>query len=257
MANIGAALREKRQELGKSVEEIASATKIRQRYLEAMEREEWDIFPGRVYLKGFLRTYSRYLGLDENDMVNGLPHLTDEEHTAPLPEKIEIPGRPRRKATIILAIIAVLLLAASQYVYRNYFGESLSPNNQTNVTQNTPSPSSPAVTAPSDEEKTDTPVQPEEPMPVIIDKMNLNIKAVQGKCWVEIKTGKNLLYEGTLTKGQDIAFFDLQTFSLTLGNAGGVAVYINNVDIGSQGRVGDVVRKTFIVENNEVKEVTS
>ncbi len=253
--NIGATLRDRRKELGKSLEEIESSTKIRSRYLEALEMEEWDIFPGKVYLKGFLRNYSRYLGLDEAEIVNGLPPIYNhEEHTGPLPGKIEIPGRPRRKVAIILAVIAVFLLFSAQYIYRNYFNAPLIPDEQTNVTQNNPPQSPPAIIVPPEENN--PPVQPEEPK-TIVDKMNLTIQSVEGKCWIEIKTGKTLVYEGTLTKGKEISFPDLASFSITLGNAGGVAIYINNVDIGSQGGIGDVVRKTFTIENNEIKEITS
>ena len=52
------------------ITEVESATKIRARYLRAIENEEWDALPGPVYVKSFLRTYSDYLGLDSRMLVD-------------------------------------------------------------------------------------------------------------------------------------------------------------------------------------------
>ncbi len=64
MAGLGDTLREARQRLGLTLSEVESATRIRRRYLEALEVEDFDALPAPVYVKGFLRTYARYLGLD-------------------------------------------------------------------------------------------------------------------------------------------------------------------------------------------------
>jgi hypothetical protein len=61
---IGATLRDARGRRDLSLEEVESATKIRLRYLRAMENEEWDVLPGGAYSRAFLRTYASYLGLD-------------------------------------------------------------------------------------------------------------------------------------------------------------------------------------------------
>ena len=64
MAGLGDTLRETRQRRGLSLGEIESATRIRKKYLEALEAEDFEALPAPVYVKGFLRTYARYLGLD-------------------------------------------------------------------------------------------------------------------------------------------------------------------------------------------------
>lgn len=61
---IGPALKKARLQRGVSLEEVEQATKIRIRYLEALEREEYDALPAAVYVQGFLKTYANYLGLD-------------------------------------------------------------------------------------------------------------------------------------------------------------------------------------------------
>jgi cytoskeleton protein RodZ len=61
---VGATLREARNRRKIDLSEVEAATKIRVRYLRAMENEEWDLLPGEAYARGFVRTYAAYLGLD-------------------------------------------------------------------------------------------------------------------------------------------------------------------------------------------------
>lgn len=64
MASLGQELREEREARHISIEEIASATKIVSRYLEALEADHLDIMPGEFFIKGIIRTYARAIGLD-------------------------------------------------------------------------------------------------------------------------------------------------------------------------------------------------
>ena len=65
----GTMLRERRESMGVSLEEVEAATKIRQKYLAALEAEEWSLLPGEVVGRGFLRNYTAYLELDPNEML--------------------------------------------------------------------------------------------------------------------------------------------------------------------------------------------
>jgi len=69
-ATLGAALRERREALGASLAEVEAATKIRQKYLSALEADEWQLLPGEVVGRGFLRNYAAYLGLEPTDIVD-------------------------------------------------------------------------------------------------------------------------------------------------------------------------------------------
>jgi cytoskeleton protein RodZ len=69
MAEIGATLREARMRARIDVSEIEAQTKIRAKYLRALENEEWDLLPGPTFVKSFLRTYAQALGLDGRAMV--------------------------------------------------------------------------------------------------------------------------------------------------------------------------------------------
>src|SRR3954449_3619496 len=64
MPEIGATLRDARMRQHIDISEIEAQTKIRAKYLRALENEEWDLLPGPTFVKSFLRTYAEALGLD-------------------------------------------------------------------------------------------------------------------------------------------------------------------------------------------------
>src|SRR5438874_11462430 len=64
MPEIGATLREARMRQRLDISDIEARTKIRAKYLRALENEEWDLLPGPTFVKSFLRTYAESLGLD-------------------------------------------------------------------------------------------------------------------------------------------------------------------------------------------------
>src|SRR3954447_10370889 len=70
MADIGTTLREARIRARIDMTEVEARTKIRAKYLRAIENEEWDLLPGPVYVKSFLRTYGDFLGVDSRMLVD-------------------------------------------------------------------------------------------------------------------------------------------------------------------------------------------
>jgi hypothetical protein len=70
MAEIGSTLREARMRARIDISEVEARTKIRAKYLRAIENEEWDLLPGPIYVKSFLRTYGDYLGLDSRLLID-------------------------------------------------------------------------------------------------------------------------------------------------------------------------------------------
>ncbi len=66
---LGAMLRERREAMGASLAEVETSTRIRQKYLAALESDEWNLLPGEVIGRGFLRNYSTYLGLDATEAI--------------------------------------------------------------------------------------------------------------------------------------------------------------------------------------------
>jgi cytoskeleton protein RodZ len=112
---IGARLREARMRAKIDINEVESSTKIRAKYLRAMENEEWDLLPGEVYVRSFLRTYGEYLGLDTRQLIDDFrrryEHPDDHEMRpiAPLGRERERPSR-RRPIPPWLVIGAVLVV---------------------------------------------------------------------------------------------------------------------------------------------------
>ncbi|MBV9817338.1 MAG: helix-turn-helix domain-containing protein [Solirubrobacterales bacterium] len=118
---IGARLREARLHAKIDINEVEVHTKIRAKYLRAIENEQWDLLPGAVYVKSFLRTYGDYLGLDSRQLVDDFRRRYERPSDQEL-RPIAPPGRdrdrPPRRLRIppwlvigaILAIIVVVLI---------------------------------------------------------------------------------------------------------------------------------------------------
>jgi cytoskeleton protein RodZ len=118
MPAIGATLREARMRARIDISEIESETKIRAKYLRALENEEWDLLPGPTYVKSFLRTYAEALGLDGKLLIEEykLRHerLSDVEMQPIRPPGAREPRRRRRvgsgRGWAVLAVVALLIV---------------------------------------------------------------------------------------------------------------------------------------------------
>src|SRR5215213_1226209 len=96
MPEIGPTLREARMRARIDITEVEQATKIRAKYLRALENEEWNLLPGSTFIKSFLRGYADYLGLDSRTLVEEykLRYERPSEHElAPISPNL---GRDRR-----------------------------------------------------------------------------------------------------------------------------------------------------------------
>lgn len=112
MAEIGETLRERRMAMKIDVQEVEEETKIRAKYLRALENEEYNLLPGNAYVKSFLRTYAEYLGLDSRALVDAYRAQGERQEDDPafFSPRTE-PGRGAR-AKWIVAIAIVLVIAA-------------------------------------------------------------------------------------------------------------------------------------------------
>jgi cytoskeleton protein RodZ len=119
---LGATLREARNRRRIDLSEVEAATKIRTRYLRAMENEEWDVLPGGPYARGFIRTYATFLGLDGDRLADDYRHDVEAgggSGRAPRPEPAVAAPRPSRRgprvstgawtAIVTVGLIAVLV----------------------------------------------------------------------------------------------------------------------------------------------------
>ena len=145
---IGEALRAARRQQGRSLADAAAATRVRESYLAALEEEEFAALGGDVYVKGFLRSYARFLGLNPEPLLEAYRR----EHERPDEAALNVPaGRPmdpdQRRGLSPMAIAATVLFAVvALYVVFSRGGED-----------------PPPVPAPSPVESVDATALPSEP----------------------------------------------------------------------------------------------
>jgi cytoskeletal protein RodZ len=199
---IGTRLREARERRGLELAEVERDTRIRARWLRALEEERFDQLPGRVYAIGFLRTYARYVGLEEQPFVDELssrlpPEGGREVLLAAPPARQRRPRRPWILAAVALAVIAVIAIGL--------IGLGGSPKRP-------PTVSSPAAAGRPPRATVRPPTRPRQPTPPAPHTAkprvaNLVLAATHGRCWLDARRGSpngEALRVGTLELGQSV-----------------------------------------------------
>src|SRR6476660_3140890 len=135
MADIGTTLREARIRARIDMSEVEARTKIRAKYLRAIENEEWDLLPGPVYVKSFLRTYGDFLGLDSRTLVDEYkrqyerPSDNEMRPISSLSRERERAARgPRIPPWAIVGVVLVGIVVALYFVGSNQNNSSPSNN---------------------------------------------------------------------------------------------------------------------------------
>src|SRR5277367_3672699 len=99
MADIGETLRDARMRARIDVSEIEAKTKIRAKYLRALENEEWGLLPGTTFVKSFLRTYAEALGLDGKGLVEEYRLTYERPSDTALEPIVSSPQRSRSRSS--------------------------------------------------------------------------------------------------------------------------------------------------------------
>ena len=110
MFEIGNSLREARVRRGVDFSQAELATKIRGKYLRALEDEQFDMLPAETYVKGFLRTYAEYLGLDGQlyvDEYNSRFVIGEEQSEARVRRSAARPQRRHRRIETNVVLVAL------------------------------------------------------------------------------------------------------------------------------------------------------
>src|SRR5712692_5188947 len=120
----GERLKRERELREVSLDELSKATRISNRFLLALENEDWGKLPGGVFGHGFVRSIARYLGLAEESLLTEYDSARAEKLPPP-PEKPEepIPSLPKWVPTVAVVVIVLLLvgiLYAGWYGWRRY-----------------------------------------------------------------------------------------------------------------------------------------
>ena len=114
---IGPTLREARNRRKVDLSEVEAATKIRLRYLQALENEEWDALPGGAYTRGFIRAYASFLDLDGDRLADDYRRATAPPGGERAPKRIEPvqtgagKGRSRFSGRLLIAAVCLGLVA--------------------------------------------------------------------------------------------------------------------------------------------------
>jgi cytoskeletal protein RodZ len=141
MFEIGATLREARERRQLTYEQVEAEIKIRAKYLRALEEEEFDSLPSGTYVRGFLRAYASYLGLDGRLFVDEYASRFGTRHDDELfRRRRERPMTQRRESSsaVLVALIAVVAIGVLFFVaWRFGPGEANTPSPSFTVTETT------------------------------------------------------------------------------------------------------------------------
>lgn len=225
MAEIGPTLREARIRARIDMSEVENQTKIRAKYLRAIENEEWDLLPGPVYVKSFLRTYGDYLGLDSRMLVEEFKRRFERPHDQDMAPPIASMGhereRERRRRPSLpswtpIAFVLVVIVAAL-FVVGTVFGgsnKSSNPKHASKHRRTTPTTAHTQTAAPA-------------PTPPQAVTLQMTPTARLYVCLVNAH-GRDLIDAQTFTPGQTIPTVSGRKLLLTLGN--------NNVQLTANGK---------------------
>lgn len=121
MITAGKLLKNKRLEKGIAIEKAERETRIRKKYLEAIEEDNWQIFSSAVYISGAIKTYSKYLEVDEDKSLAYFRRDFEKSETHTFNKKISsLELLPETKKILILSLSFIFILFLSYFGYQFY-----------------------------------------------------------------------------------------------------------------------------------------
>ena len=280
-AKIGPVLEKARNERGLTLEEAEHATKIRKRYLEGLEREDYGVLPDAVYAQGFLKTYANYLGLDGEGLARELRDRRKPRReravtygygtprTSEFDKPLVSPGQFGRKergqisaATILTLLVALLALAAVvaslYYVGRGAqsTGQDL-PSQAGVANQQDANGQKPEPEGGTPDRGTPDRGTPDRggggenaaaaaPRP---DSLSVLVSVEGDPSWLSVLVDGELAYEQIAEPGFSRTFEVQRGISIKTGNAGAVGVEVNGQDLGRLGDSGEVLTRDFTLKS--------
>ena len=218
MPEIGETLRETRMRRRIDMTEVEAATKIRAKYLRALENEEWDLLPGPTFVKTFLRTYAEYLELDPRLLVEEYRQRYERPSTQDLTPFGPGMGSQRRRrrqrqrapvGPLLVVLFGVVALLGALYLLGTWGGDD--PENEA---PNTVATATPSATATATPKKRATPKKKAAPTRVTLKLTATDAVFV---CLVDA-TGKPVVDGVSLMRGESTKSFRSQRFRANLGN---------------------------------------
>ncbi len=244
--SIGEELRQAREQMGASLLNVENETKIRAKYIIAMENDAFDVLPGKVYVKGFLRIYARFLGLEGEALVSRY----DEQFTSQLAEeeandaqqpvshdtKLIVPWKGLAVAALTMLLFALIYQGGAMIFNPNDRGQSPGiSGTQNNTVDNQGSE--------PDSNKSD--VVPE------IKGIDMVLQVTGEKSWMRVVVDNESVFEGTVEPNNVKQFKGREKIWVKFGNAGAVKVRVNGKDYGFLDGPGQVVTRIFTEKDDQ------
>lgn len=232
MGSFGENLRRERELRGISLRDVADATKISIRFLEALEQGRIDVLPGGLFPRAFVRQYAKFLGLDPDRAVADFLYSSGLETPRPAPVAAgttPVHGVPWRA----LAAGALALVTIVAWLATPSLGSRPAAVPEVTITDVAPAP--PPVTRP--------PVPVYTPAPP--SGLVLQVTA-DADCWVEIKADGETRLSRELAAGERQTIEARDELVLSVGNAGGLSFSVNDRPGLPLGRSGEVKKGIVI-----------
>lgn len=251
MAVLGDRFRAAREARGLSLSDVSEQVRIRSLYLAAIEEENWKAIGAAVYVRGFLRTYARFLGLDPEEVVVTFnqqvqPGGVGPEEPAARPRR-ERSSRPGAVLLWVAGVVAVLLVALVAYnalTMRREVAVLAVASGVPSAAASEASPTPPAAVSGASA----TPAAGSSPAGSPSPDANLPAQTLalvlSAPSWLRVTVDGNVSIEGTFPAGTTKTFHGKSAL-VRVGNAGGVEIYVNGKDVGKLGKTGDVAERAF------------
>ncbi len=233
--NFGERLKREREMREVSMEELAKATRIGSRFLQALENEDWDKLPGGVFGHGFVRSIARYLGLDEEALL-GEYDLARAEKLPPVPVKPE-ERIPSPSKWLPALVVFILLLAAAGLFYGGRYGWRRFAARRTakpSAASSMASPTKPETTAIPSESAADS-------APAALLHLSVSTSSATR---VRVLGDNKLLLDAELPPGETRRFSANEQFEVTAADSSAVLLEMNGKampPIGTPGASGRIV----------------
>ena len=268
VSGLGALLKEGREKEGLSYEEMAQMTKLRPHTLKALEDEEWHLLPPSVFVKGFIQSCAKALGMEESRLLN-LYHRACPQVDAP-PSELIFPPKRSKKGTIFILTVLFGAIAVSVYLWMGI------PSLELTAIQ--AEKALPSKILQGSEEKTEsvldriesiperTRAQRDSPEPIRVekeadeyaaDKVSLSASATESltdnewlvltgrvrlETYVKIYVDDRAPKEYMFKPGGNPQWNAKEGFYVIVGNAAGIEFDLNGKEYRDLGKDGDVVR---------------
>lgn len=245
MPTLGEELKRLREHKDLSIREVAEATHIGGRFLQAIESDNYSILPGGIFNRGFVRSYARYLGFDEEQaLVLYNQQLEAQGGEAPRSMAPSLDGIDEEVASpwgsIALIVIILLLLSAGIYTAYTWFkGKDATSQIVTTATPSaSPSPETTASPSPTTAESatpsaapnispSPTPTASPSPAPPLTGNLQVKVQIGSEPCWLKVWVDANRPADGVLNPGDVREFSASDKLILSFGNITGVSATLN------------------------------